>query len=256
MWFSKPKPPVELEEFQWLLACFAWVHRKMAPEDKKVGFRPILARHDTPEIAEATGAASLFIAVKSIAGLNDWHCELQQGETAFEPAWFSEFGEYSSRSALGTFSIEGDTPIIRYDPGLLAKPEQLTATFAHELAHLFGHSLGLPPGGEGLEEHATDCIAVYLGFGVFLSNSARHFSQFSDGQVQGWQSSISGYLSEQALATLTAMFVRLFALPPTDASELLKPYLRTDFEKALRYLDRNHPDLEADIMAIDLAEWA
>ena len=256
MWFSKPKPLVDLDEFDWLLACFAWVHRKMGPDDAKVGFKPMLARHDSPGFADAKDAAGLFIAVKEIAGLSNWHCELQQGEPAIEPVSFSPIGEFSSRSAIGTFSIEGNTPIIRYDPALLADSERLTATFAHELAHLLGHTLGLPPGGEELEEHATDCIAVYLGFGVFLSNSARNFSQFSDGQIQGWQSSMAGYLSEQALVTLTAMFVRLFEYRPELASELMKPYLRTDFAKALKHLDHSYPNLAEDLAALDLDDWA
>lgn len=256
MWFFRPKPPVDADEFEWLLACFAWIHRKMAPDDAKVGFQPVLARHDTPEIADAEGATSLFAAVRSIAGLEHWHCELQQGEPALIDERTVPYGEFSTRRALGTFSVEGNTPVIRYDPGLLRNPEALTATFAHELAHLLGHSLGLPPGGEELEEHATDCIAVYLGFGVFLANTARHFSQFSDGQVQGWQSSTSGYLSEQALVTLTAMFVRLFGIAPDMASVPLKPYLRTDFAKALKHLDREYPDFPAALASVDLGVWA
>lgn len=256
MWFAKPKPPVDADEFEWLLACFAWVHRKMGPDDAKVGFQPELARHDSPGIAEAEGATSLFAAVRAIAGLADWHCELQQGEPALIDDRIVPYGEFSNRRALGTFSVEGNTPVIRYDPGLLRNPEALTATFAHELAHLLGHSLGLPPGGEDLEEHATDCIAVYLGFGIFLANTARHFSQFSDGHTQGWQSSASGYLSEQALVTLTAMFVRLFGIDPDLAASQLKPYLRTDFAKALKYLDRQYPDFPAALAAVDLQDWA
>lgn len=256
MWFSGPKPPVELDEFEWLMACFAWVHRKMEPDDANAGYQPILVLHETPRIAQATGASSLFAAVKALAGLDDWDCDLRQGEAAREPTRFSPFGEFSSRSALGTFSVEGDKPVIHYDPALLASPERLTATFAHELAHLLGHTLGMPPGGADLEEHATDCIAVYLGFGIFLANSARHFSQFSDGQVQGWQSSTAGYLSENALVTLTAMFVRLFGLQSAPASAFLKPYLRSDFAKALKYIDRTYPDFATQLAAVDLAEWA
>lgn len=228
----------------------------MAPDDVKIGFQPVLARHDTPEIAAAEGATSLFAAVKSIAGLEHWHCELQQGDPAPINGLAFPYGQFSTRRALGTFSVEGNTPIIRYDPDLLRDPEALTATFAHELAHLLGHSLGLPPGGEELEEHATDCIAVYLGFGLFLANTARHFSQFSDGQIQGWQSSTSGYLSEQALVTLTAMFIRLFGIDPDMASAPLKSYLRTDFAKALKHIDHQYPDFPAALAAIDLEQWA
>ena len=38
--------------------------------------------------------------------------------------------------AMQLFSVEGNTPIIRYDPALLGNAPVLAATFAHELAHL------------------------------------------------------------------------------------------------------------------------
>jgi hypothetical protein len=256
MRFFKPKPPIDSDEFEWLMACLAWLHGKLAPTDAKVGFTPILARPDTPAIAEADGASSLFAAIKDIAGMREWECVLEQGAPAAEPARLSSYGEFSDRSALGTFSIEGNTPVIRYDPALLRNPEALTATLAHELAHLISHSLGDPPGGEDLHEHATDCAAVYLGFGVFLANSARRFEQFQDAWSQGWQSSTSGYLSERALVTLTAMFIRLFGIPAEMAADPLKPYLKVDFAKALKYVDWRYPDFRAALEQVDQGEWA
>ena len=256
MWFGKPKLPVDLDEFDWLMACFAWVHYKLRDAPGGTRFTPILARHDTPIIANAEGATSLFAAVKTISGLCEWECRLEQGPSLIQPIDRTTIGEFSSRNVLGTYSIEGNVPVIRYDPALLRDPYQLTATFAHELSHLLGHTLGLPPGGEELEEHATDCIAVYLGFGSFLANCSRNFSQFTEGNIQGWQSNASGYLSERALVTLTAMFVRLFEIPPLEAKQELKPYLQKDFAKALAYIDRQFPDFERELLAIDLVDWA
>lgn len=238
------------------MACFAWLHGKLGPVDAQAGFTPILARPDTSDIAAADSASSLFAAIKDIAGMSEWECVLEQGEAAQEPVKLSHYGEFSDRSALGTFSIEGNTPVIRYAPALLRNPEALTATLAHELAHLISHSLGDPPGGEELHEHATDCVAVYLGFGVFLANSARRFEQFQDAWSQGWQSSTAGYLSERALVTLIAMFVRLFGIPAEHAAELLKPYLKVDFAKALKYIDWRFPDFPLALQEVELDGWA
>ena len=58
------------------------------------------------------------------------------------------------------------------------------------------------------------------------------------------------------ISELTAMFVRLFAVQPELASELMKPYLRTDFAKALKHLDHTHPNLAEDLAALDLDDWA
>lgn len=94
-----------------------------------------------------------------------------------------------------------------------------------------------------------------MGFGIFLANSARQFSQFQDGLIQGWQSSTSGYLSERALVTLLALFVRLFEQDSGQASAPLKPYLRADFAKALKYIDRRYPDIGKALDELDLTEW-
>jgi hypothetical protein len=260
MGFFKPKPPIDIDEFDWLIACFSWLHGELGNEEASCSFVPILARPDTPLIAAATSAAELFDGVKSLAGLEDWECHLEQGEGAPPKAvgvdGMVPFGETSEKYALGTFSVEGSIPVIHYNPELLRDPDALVATFAHELAHLLTHSLGDPPGGPELHEHATDCTAAYLGFGTFLANSARHFSQFSDGLTGGWQSSTSGYLSERALVSATAIFVRLFGLDPATAIDPLKPYLRKDYRKALDYLDWKYPDAQAALQAVDLTEWA
>lgn len=251
-----PSRPIDRDEFEWLLACFAWFDRTLGARDNADGFVPRLALPSDPEFAQAATASDLFGAVKRGAGLETWECRLVQGEARRDPIETGlATGVISDNHALGTFQVEGNTPVIHYDPGLLRDPEALIATFAHELAHLVVHSLGMPPGGEALEEHATDCMAVYLGFGVFLANSARNFSQFSDGAMHGWSSQASGYLSENALVCALAVFERRF-VTAGDAGGSLKSYLQSVHRKAGRYLDKHHPDLAGDLEAIDLTEWA
>lgn len=251
-----PSLPIDRDEFEWLLACFAWIDRTLGERDHADGFVPRLVLPSDSAIASATTASELFDAVRLAAGLETWECRLEKGEPRRERI---ETGlpvdAYSDNHAVGTFHIDGNTPVVRYDPGLLRDPDALVATFAHELAHLVIHSIGVPPGGETLEEHATDCMAVYLGFGVFLANGARNFSQFSDGAMQGWSSRTAGYLSENALVTALALFERRFDCR-ADIEAALKPYLRPVHRKARRYLERRHPDLKGDLAAVDLAGWA
>jgi hypothetical protein len=251
-----PSLPIDRDEFDWLLACFAWIDRTLGARDGVDGFTPRLVLPDDPELASAVTAKDLFEAVKHAAGLEQWQCRLEKGETRRAAIITGEaIGSTSQTSALGTFSIEGNVPVIRYDPVLLLQPDALVATFAHELAHLVIHTLGRPPGGDALEEHATDLMAVYLGFGVFLANSARQFSQFADGTVQGWQSETAGYLSENALVTALAMFERRFA-PRETTVGTLKPYLRAIHGKAHKYLARHYSDVGEAFGAVDLSAWA
>ncbi|WP_156423699.1 hypothetical protein [Erythrobacter sp. YT30] len=251
-----PKLPIEKDEFEWLMACFAWLDREIGQRSGPDGFRPHLILPDDPELMAATTAPQMFDVVKRAAGLEQWHCQLEKGEARRELVNTGlDTGPFSQNSALGTFSVEGNTPIIRYDPELLHKPDALVATFAHELSHLLIHSLGMPPGGHELEEHATDCTAVYLGFGVFLANSARNFSQFTDGAMQGWQSDTSGYLSENALVTAVAIFEKRFSAP-AGAEHHLKPYLKSVHRKAHRYLAKKHTDLASELSEMELSAWA
>ncbi|MEM8725808.1 MAG: hypothetical protein AAGE86_09845, partial [Pseudomonadota bacterium] len=135
-------------------------------------------------------------------------------------------------------------------------PDALAATFAHELCHFLLIDAGDPPGGPDLLEHATDCAAVYIGFGVPLANSARTFEQWSDGQMFGWRSSANGYLSEQSLVTATALFAALHGYDANQGLPGLKPYLRGDLKKASKAIARSHPDLPASLSSIDLLDWS
>ncbi len=250
------KPPIEPDEFEWLLACFAWLDKELGKRNGDTGFRPGLILPNDPELMAASTAPQMFDVVKRATGLGNWHCQLEKGDVRREmPSTGLATGPHSQSFALGTFQVEGNTPIIRYDPALLKNPDALVATFAHELSHLLIHSLGMPPGGHELEEHATDCTAVYLGFGVFLANSARNFSQFTDGAMQGWQSNASGYLSENALVTALAIFEKRFS-GDASAQSHLKPYLQSVYRKAHKYLQKKHSDLTADLSRLDLSVWA
>ena len=88
-----------------------------------------------------------------------------------------------------------------------------------------------------------------------MANSSQTFSQFQDFGEQGWEMRPQGYLSELALTTGLALFVRLSGADAKEAERELKDYLRSPFRKALRAIDRLHPDLRSSLAAVDLAEW-
>jgi hypothetical protein len=225
-------------------------------QDKSAGFTPQLALPNNELFIQAKTASDLFNAVKEIAGLADWHVILEKGEAREAQSSPSLVeGAFSENYALGTFSVEGNTPVIRYNPSLLKNPDALIATFAHELAHLLIDGIGNPPGGHDLHEHATDCAAVYLGFGIFLANGARNFEQFQEAGMHGWRADASGYLSENTLVTALAIFEDVFGISK-GSEDFLKSYLKSDYSKAKRYLAKYHPNLAADLVSFDLSEWA
>ncbi|GAB5348069.1 hypothetical protein [Alteriqipengyuania sp. 357] len=244
----KTKPPVSRDEFEWLLACFAWLREVLEDADRWVP----LVLPDDPQLLAAKTASELFEVVRARCDMADWPCQLER----IDEQDMADFREVRVGGApLGMFSHECGKFVIRYHAGLLRTPDALVATFAHELAHYLLEGKGDPPGGRDLSEHATDCCAAYLGFGVFLANSARHFEQFTDGVWSGWHSSASGYLSEQALVTAAALAAALNDHDPSAIEGQLKPYLRGDFRKAGQAIARNYTPVEETLAAIDLLEW-
>lgn len=251
MAFFSPKPPVSRNEFDWLLACFAWLRTVLDDAD----VRPEFVLPDHPALAAAKTAPELFEAVRKLAGMEEWPCRLEKVEVEGGIESDNLYVVEEGGRACGTFSVEDGEAVIRYSAGMLRDPDALAATFAHELCHYLLMDAGDPPGGPDLMEHSTDLAAVYLGFGVLLANSARTFEQWHGGGMQGWRASSTGYLSEQALTTGTAMFAALHGFEDRAASGQLKPYLQKDLKKARKAVAHEYPDLVEAMAAIDLSEW-
>jgi hypothetical protein len=252
--------PIDDDEADWLLACFAWMRREFDP--RRASAVPLVLPDPTffpRSVAQGHDRATeLFDQVKAHAGMTEWPCDLVVGSADRERVLIPGFAlRHDSKPApLGTFGYRDGHYVISYNPGELAYPQSLIATFAHELAHYLMHSAQTsPPGGPDLLEHATDATAVYLGFGIFMANSSKNFSQFHNFDVMGWEMRPQGYLSELALVTALAIFGRLRAVDPDKTAGALKDYLRKPYRKAAATLEKRYPDLAAHIDAIDLGDW-
>jgi len=129
-------------------------------------------------------------------------------------------------------------PVITYDVRLAGDPMALVATFAHELAHYLCSTFhGEPPGGKEMDEPATDLTAVFIGFGVFLANSAFTFQQYSSATRTGWRARTQGYLPELQLLNAMAIFCSLSGAPWRDALPHLDAHLRPLLKRLVKELD-------------------
>jgi hypothetical protein len=257
----KARPPVDPEEYEWLLACFAWLMREFGGLERVRATPLVLPVTRFFPDSDLTGhdrALELFGQVKALCGMADWQCDLVPGERERESHITTAhlLRHHSKPPPLGTFSYADGRYRITYNPSELARPHALVATFAHELSHYLLHTAETrPPGGPELREHATDLGAVFMGFGSFLANTAKNFHQFRNESEQGWQMQAQGYLSENALVTGHALFVLVSGADEAAAQGDLKTYLRGPFRKAIAATQRTHPDLVAALATIDLAEW-
>ena len=257
------KLPIDRDELEWQLATFKWLGLEFGPAGEASLVLPTAEYFPASPRKGQGRVKDLFESVKTAAGLADWPCELRAG-AGDRPAHVGTgllLRHEGASPPCGTFTVDdgegGRKVVITYNPSLRDDTTALIATFAHELSHyLMSTARTAPPGGWELHELLTDLTAVYLGFGIFAANSARSFGQFQSAGEMGWSSRTQGYLSEGALVTGTAIFQRLAGRDPMEAAPWLKDYLRSDLKRAVRALDRLHPDLAASVATIDLSDFA
>jgi len=241
MWPFKRRPIVDSDTAQWHVDNFAWLvatfggNRAFANSVlvlPKPGFFPSDGQegHDK--------ALHILEWVKHYCGMRDWPVELVPDDNpAAERSTISVAAPVHGKHALGTFSVAGNAVQISYVPALLARPDRLIATLAHELAHYLLATAPTPPPCEDDEhEFLTDLTAAYLGFGVFMANSVFEFEAIHAGPMQGWRYGRSGYLPEQDLVFATALFIAAKELDPQPAYQCLKPHLAQLLKRALRDL--------------------
>jgi hypothetical protein len=246
-----PKLVLDEGTTEWLFDAYAWAlesfgtdmffsHTELIlPDDK---FFP-----DKLEEADDV-AETLFTRVREYVGMADWPCKLVAQEEDADPVVAPTVLIKGAPSGpAGTFSVGGqhNDVWITYNPSQLRRPESLISTFAHELAHYLAHSAeNEPPGGHEFEEHATDLLAVFLGFGVFLANSAFSFQQFTDVDSQGWSMQRQGYLLEEQLTYALAIFLELKQIDRKEVETYLDKHLRKVLKKSVRELRRRTEDMD------------
>ncbi|WP_448555207.1 hypothetical protein [Thalassotalea montiporae] len=241
----KNKPFLASEDQTFQIETYRWLLRNFGGEDFYQATSLILptkayfpAEADNPESA----AIATFNSVKQHANMATWKCILEAQQEDANP--FVSAGiaiQNAPVSPNGTFqATASDKVIITYNPVLVGQPMQLVATLAHELAHyLTATAKDEPPGGWDNWEFATDIAATFMGFGIFMANSAFNFSQYADTDSQGWKSSRSGYLSENEHIYALAIFLLLKDLPINEASRYLKPHLGKQLKKAMKLLSNS-----------------
>lgn len=254
----KPKLLVDADEFAWLLACFAWLSEEFGGVERIAGTAIVLPEAFSP--SHTTGharALEIFERVKTLAGLSDWPCDLLPGASTRADRVTTGHGlRHTSQPSMGSFGYDAGRYFVRYNPALLATPQNLVATFAHLLAHYLLHTARTsPPGGSVLKKQVCDVAAIRMGFGLFLVNTAKSFEQFQDFGEHGWRSQHNGALSENSILTALALFLRLARADANATRRELKDYLRTPLRRTLTVIDKQFPDIQTAVAEVDLGDW-
>jgi hypothetical protein len=250
MWPFKRKPVLDSDTAGWQFNCFDWLLKEYGADLPITQRRLILPKPGffaTDGEKDHALAERLFSSVKNYAGMDDWPVTLN----ADAPSPDYALGSYQPqpmKHALGTFSVGSDRKVeITYQPKLLSNPQQLIATFAHELAHYaLSTATSKPPCDDDEMEFLTDITAVYLGFGVFLANNVLNVANVHDlgGGGTAWSYGRAGYLPENDLVHATALFLKLSGESAEDAASCLKPGLAKTLRHCLADLNGATEELE------------
>jgi hypothetical protein len=206
---NKPKTFLDAPRRDWQFETFAWLLRNCGGFPTFIETKLVLPIEDHfPDrgMQGHAGVTALFRRVRDHAGMAEWPC-------AVEPE------TESPRTNTGN---TGRIPIFTYRSDAL-EPMPLVATFARELARYLIESFEeAVPGGDALLDPAVDIAAVFMGFGLFMANSAVRDTEF--------------HLNEGELVHALALFCLLRKLPPESIDRHLNPHLRKYLRLAARDL--------------------
>lgn len=195
----KPKSFLDDSRRDWQFQAFAWLLRHSGGYPKFLETTLVLpteAHFPDRGLKGHAAVAALFRRVRDHAGMADWPCTVEPARDAPR----IETDE-SGRIPVFTYVREGLEPVA------------LVANFARDFArYLIATIDEPPPGGEALRDPALELAAVFMGFGVFLANSAMTAAQHP--------------MNEGELVHALALFCLLQRTPPEAADEHLNPHLR------------------------------
>ena len=244
------KPLLDESTTQWLFQAFAW---SLENFDANLFFRDTVLVLPTnqffPGRADSVdGMANLiFDQVKRYAGISHWPTRLaDQSSCAILSA-----PQVEIRGALrGPEGIADESAaeerrlLIPYNPQQINNPEGMIAAFAHTLSHYMGQmAKSPPPGGAEFWPHATELLAVFLGFGLMFANSAFTF-RGGCGSCYNPNANRDAYLSEQQATYALAIFGVLKEMPNSTVTGHLKSHLRGFYKSAVKEIKQRGEDLQ------------
>ncbi|MDM8545793.1 hypothetical protein QUF61_04825 [Candidatus Venteria ishoeyi] len=234
-WFDKA-PLLEEASTQWLLQSFSWC-RDHFDADFFYQQTPLVIPSNQffPGRADSVhGMAELiFERVKTYAGMAHWPFELlEPGQCALDAPLQIQIEDPLRGTDLPPAAADLPRLPVQYDPRQINNPEAMIATYAHALAYyLSGTATQPPPGDPEHHPHATEVLAIFMGFGLMFANSA---FTFRGGCGSCQTVGRAAYLSEFEATYALAIFCVLKEIPPRQVTPYLKKHLRGFFKRAMR----------------------
>jgi len=248
--FFKTKPLLTDEDAKWIIDTFHWALTHFDHEEffsRSVLVEPSDKFFPGQVDSHQAMASTVFQSTLKYSGLAHWPMQLVHPASfnsqppAFLGLDFSA-GIKRNSSTQPCTPLRSEYPLsITYNLNQTLKPEDLSASFAHYISqHLLAQSQLEPLGGKQYFAQATEIIAVFMGFGILMANSAYTF-RGSCGRCYNADANRHATLSEDKIVFALALFCRLKGIESAKVTKHLKKYLRTLFKQAMKQL-QHYPE--------------
>lgn len=237
----QPAPALDPATRAWIHAVFEWARNEPDWRDRldRADLVLPIAEH-FPGRADSHQAMArlVFDSVLRHAHLVDSSFQLAQpGDLMDRPVPWQSMGTPGVSSAQPAAATGPAS--IPYNPDLVTNSQALVAHFAREIGLRLSHQAAAPPPAqEGNEYHIAELLAVQLGFGVMLANTAFNVRTNQCGACQGPSAERDAALSRDDLAYALALFCHRHAIPPARARAHLNAPLRPALRRAHREITR------------------
>jgi len=249
------KPLLNESTTQWLFDTYAWALNNFGSDyfhNETILVTPTNAHFPNSVNSRESLVSTVFEQVTAYAGLQNWPLKLVELTPDYDPIAPSPV-VYNGipRGDTAAFTLEDDSKVIEITYALehTQNPGVLTALLSHHLASQLIRVSETPnPGTEELQGHATDLLAIFMGFGLFLANNAITVKRGCSGCGKSMQS--FGFLSEDEMTYALAIFCVLKKIPNKDVLCHLKSPLRPLFKKAVKEISNKKTEINR-LTAID-----
>jgi len=249
------KPLLDEGTTQWLFDAYSWALSNFGSDyfhEETILVTPTREHFPCQVDSREAMASTVFEQVTAYAGMQNWPLKLIELTPEYDPVPPSSVVYNGIPRGTGTaLTLEGETKCVEitYTPDQTRDPGALAAVFSHHLAGHLSQTAKTPcPGGEELEGHARDLLAIFLGFGLFLANNAIMAKGGCSGCGKSLQS--LGFLPEDEMTYALAIFCVLKKIPNKEVLPHLKSALRPLFKKAVKEIENNRAEINR-LTAID-----
>lgn len=247
----KKQDLIDRDTVHWIFDNFAWALNHF---DAEIFFKE--TRLVTPSNELFPGRADnphdmaslIFEKVKEYAGLTHWPTRLENEAelSQLEPPKLLLEGPLRSHRGTAPAKVdESHRLLVTYNPFALNDPEIMIANYAHVLSHyLASLSSEVPPGGKENWPHVTELLAVFLGFGLIMANTAFTKKIRSCGSCSGPAVERTNFLSQEDMTYALAIFCVVKDIPRREVMAYLKKSLHSFYKRALKDLENYAEEIE------------